>query len=387
MITILLTVGQFVVGLVGLTAGAEFFVRGAAGLAAALRVAPVVIGLTVVAFGTSAPELAVTVQAVYHPGSDAADLAIGNVVGSNIANVLLILGLAALVTPLIVHDRLVRLDVPLMIGACVLAYLLCLKGSLQWWDGVILLGSLAVYLVWLLRAARFRKEDSLDEFAQEYTDPQKTHSALDYAIFGIQIVGGLVLLLFGSNWIVASAVTVAEWLEVNKLVIGLTVVAVGTSLPEIATSVAASLKGERDIAVGNVVGSNIFNVLMVLGAAALLAPGGLPVSEAALLFDLPVMLAVVVTCLPIFFTGFKIRRWEGAMFLVAYFAYTAYLVLNATSHSARDTYVWVMTAFVVPITLITIISLAVWELRDRIRKSRPATKTADSQPNSSQEST
>jgi len=166
------------------------------------------------------------------------------------------------------------------------------------------------------------------------------------------------LLVLGSRWLVNGAVQVATLLGVSQLVIGLTVVAVGTSLPEIATSVLASLRGERDIAVGNVVGSNLFNILSVLGISAMVAPSGIPVARAALTFDIPVMIAVAVACLPIFFTGHLIARWEGAVFLAYYMIYTLYLVLNSTNHDALPAFSSAMLLFILPITAVTLGILA-----------------------------
>ncbi|PZQ27424.1 MAG: sodium:calcium antiporter, partial [Ectopseudomonas oleovorans] len=307
----LMTFVYLIAGLVLLVAGAEVLVRGAAKLAAQFGIPPLIIGLTVVAFGTSAPETAVSVQAAL---DGSGDLAIGNVVGSNIANVLLILGMTALVAPLIVSRQLIRLDVPIMIGASLLTFGLAWDGSLSRLDGALLFAGVLTYTGFLIYSARKDKGGDDDEFAKEFgldEAPKPYAWAINLGL----IIAGLVLLVTGSNFLVEGAVTLARALGISELVIGLTVVAIGTSLPELATSILAAIKGERDIAVGNIVGSNIFNLLCVLGLASLVSPAAISVSPNALAFDFPVMIAVAVACLPIFFAGYRINRWEGLLFL------------------------------------------------------------------------
>lgn len=345
----------FVIGIGLLIGGAEALVRGASRLAMGLGIAPLVVGLTVVAFGTSAPELAVTLQSV-GSGPEGAQIAIGNVVGSNIANILLILGLSATLTPLVVHRQLVRLDVPIMIGAALLMLLLALDGQIGRYDGLLLFGGAVAYTTFTIRQSR--RERPMTPSEEDSAAPQ-LRRPLDWLVNLGLVVGGLVLLVLGARWLVDGAIMVARALGVSELVIGLTVVAVGTSLPEIATSVIAALRGTRDIAVGNAVGSNIFNVLCVLGLAAVFAPSGILVSPAALSFDIPVMIAVVFACLPIFFNGWRIARWEGLLFLAYYAAYTAYLVLSATNHAALPVFSSVMLLYVLPLTVVTILVVTV----------------------------
>jgi cation:H+ antiporter len=311
-------------GLVLLVAGAELLVRGASRLAAALGIPPLVIGLTVVAFGTSAPEFAVSVRSAL---AGEADIAIGNAVGSNIFNVLVILGIAALVTPLVVSRRVVRLDVPIMIAASVLLLLLALDGSISRGEGVLLLAGIAGYTLFLLG---WRGDDETDaERPPASTVPAGMAGGLRQ---GALATGGLVLLVIGSRWLVDGATVIADAWGVSQLVIGLTIVAAGTSLPELATSVVATVRGERDIAVGNVVGSNIFNILAVLGASALIAPAGLAVVPAALSLDIPVMIGAAVACVSILFRKHRIARWQGALFLGCFVAYTLYLAMHAADH-------------------------------------------------------
>lgn len=356
-----LTMVLFVLGIGILVAGAEVLVRGASRLAAALGISPLVIGLTVVAFGTSSPELAVSVQSAL---SGETSLAVGNVVGSNIFNVLFILGLSAAVTPLVVAQQLVRLDVPLMIAASFALLLLAMDGVLGLLDGVLLFGAVVAYTTFLVRQSRRETAAVRAEYEEEFGAAKLGAASWlrDVAL----VVGGLLMLVLGSRWLVAGAVEVATALGVSELVIGLTIVAAGTSLPEVATSVLASLRGERDIAVGNVVGSNLFNLLAVLGLSSVVAPGGLAVDPAALRFDVPVMIAVAVACLPIFARQ-VITRPAGLLFLAYYVAYAAYLVLAATEHDALPAYSRAMTLFVLPITAATLAALGVGALRARRR--------------------
>jgi cation:H+ antiporter len=350
-----MTFVYLIAGLVLLVAGAEVLVRGAAKLAAQFGIPPLVIGLTVVAFGTSAPETAVSVQAALN---NSGDLAIGNVIGSNIANVLLILGMTALVAPLIVSRQLIRLDVPIMIGASLVVYALAWDGGLSRLDGALLFTAVLAYTGFLIISSlRDKGAADDDEFAKEFglhQAPKPYAWLLNLAL----IVVGLVLLVGGSNLLVEGAVSLARALGLSELIIGLTVVAIGTSLPELATSIMAAIRGERDIAVGNIVGSNIFNLLCVLGLASLVSPLAISVSPNALAFDFPVMIAVAVACLPIFFSGYRINRWEGLLFLAYYLAYTLYLVLFATGRPLAQSFGDAMLGYVLPLTAVTLVVIA-----------------------------
>lgn len=346
----LVPVGLIVLGFGLLTAGGELLVRGASRLAAAVGVSPLVIGLTVVALGTSAPEMAVTLRSSLQ---GKADLAVGNVVGSNICNVLLILGLSALAAPIAVSVRLIRWDVPLMILASVLCYVLGLSGQISRGGGALLFCGLVSYVAWAVVQSRKESREVQLEYAREYGTESNSRSEKA----GVQvalIVVGLILLTLGSHWLILGSVAIARLLGVSELLIGLTILAVGTSLPELAASVIASLRGERDIAVGNVVGSNLFNILGVLGLSALLSPKGIAISNVAIRFDIPVMVAVAVACLPIFFSGHRITRWEGGLLLAYYLAYTVYLILGATNEDLSHSLGQAMLAFVVPLTVVTL---------------------------------
>lgn len=347
----LIPVLSMIGGLVALVAGGELLVRGASRLAAAVGVSPLVVGLTVVAFGTSSPELAVAVQAGF---AGQADIAVGNIVGSNICNVLLILGVSALVAPLLVASQLVRLDVPLMIAASVLMGVLALDGVVGRIDGLLLFAILLAYIVWSIRQSRRESAKVKAEFEAEF-GPAKRESPWAIARQLALIVAGLALLGAGANWLVGGATDIARLAGMSELLIGLTIVAVGTSLPEVAASVMASIKGERDIAVGNVVGSNLFNILCVLGLAAAVSPGGMPVSAGALRFDIPVMIVTAFACLPIFFTGHLIARWEGGLLLGYYVAYTTYLTLVATQSGLAKSFSVLVVGFVLPLTVITLL--------------------------------
>lgn len=353
----------FVAGLVFLIVGAEILIRGASSLASILSLSPLVIGLTVVAFGTSSPELAISIKSTLsgQPG-----IAVGNIIGSNIFNVLFILGLSALIVPLVVSQQLIRLDVPLMIVMSVIVLLFSLDGTFSQFEGITLVVGLVIYIWFLVfqspRESVAVKEDYAEEFGNET-------GAVDWIKNVILIVVGLALLVLGSRWLVDSAVSFARYLGISELVIGLTIIAAGTSLPEVVTSTIAAIQGKRDIAVGNVVGSNIFNIMGVLGITCIVAPGGIEVSEPVIGFDIPVMIAVAFACLPVFFTGGVISRKEGFLLLGYYIAYTVYLILAASHHDALSSFSAAILYFVIPLTAITLIIVTVQEIRQRKNKS------------------
>ena len=349
----------FIAGLVALVLGANVLVRGASKLALSFGISPLVVGLTIVALGTSAPEIAVSVASVLEGKTD---MAVGNVVGSNIFNVLFILGLSALIVPLVVHRQLIRQEVPIMFGVTLLMALMVMDGQLQLWESVALVVLLLAYTAFLVlqsrrESATNRAQDApADEYEAELkaSPPGAWDSKLSaqLALMGV----GLVLLVWGSDWLVTAAVFFAKALGVSDVVIALTIVAAGTSMPEVATSITAALKGERDIAVGNVVGSNIFNILGCLGLSGLVAGGaGLAVAPSLLVFDMWVMLAVALACLPMFITDGEIARWEGGVFVAYYVAYVTYLILAAQQHDALGAFSNVMLGFVLPLTLITLL--------------------------------
>ncbi len=358
------TLGLFLIGLVLMLGGAELLVRGASRLAGAFGISPLVIGLTVVAWGTGSPELAVGLKAAL-AGSPA--LTIGNVVGSNIANILLILGVAALLVPLTVAQRLIQLHIPLMIGVSVLTLLVSLDGRISTFEGLIFVSLLVGYTAWTIHESRRTRRATIEKQARELGEeagPDAPGWGLLVA-HGAMIPGGLFLLIKGSDLLVESASALARAFGLSDLLIGLTIVAIGTSLPELATSAIAAAKGERDIAVGNAIGSNIFNLLAVLGITAIVAPGGIEVPAAALIFDIPIMIAVAIACLPVFFAGYIIDRRNGALFLALYAVYIAYLVLEGTQHWALGGFTAVVLMFMLPLVVFTMVLLAYQGWRKR----------------------
>jgi cation:H+ antiporter len=340
---------MFVGGLVALIVGAELLVRGASRLALSFGISPLVVGLTIVAFGTSSPELAVSMGAAIEGRTD---IAVGNVLGSNIFNVLFILGLSALITPLVVNAQIIRQEVPIMIGASLLLLAFGFDGRLSLLDCAVLLGLLVAYTLFLVVQSRRETQATRDEY-----DAARPRSGWDahWAVQALLVIAGLALLVVGSNALVLAATAFAKALGVSDLVIGLTIVAAGTSMPEVATSIMAAIRKERDIAIGNVVGSNTFNILGCLGLTGLVAPAGIPLAPSVLNFDIWVMLAVAFACLPVFLTGREIARWEGALFLGYYGAYAAYLILAAQAHESLPAFSAAMMGFVVPITVVTLI--------------------------------
>ncbi|MEZ4647765.1 MAG: calcium/sodium antiporter [Candidatus Eisenbacteria bacterium] len=302
-------------GLVGLTLGAEALVRGSAALARRLGMSPLVIGLTIVAFGTSAPELIVSLQAAF---ADNGAIAIGNVVGSNIGNIALILGLAALIQPMRIDAKILRIDLPLLLVATGALCACFLDDRIGRLEGALLTLGIVAYIGFTIVGSR-RETDSVQAEFEEAL-PRGPRAFLFDAIW---IVVGLGFLVLGARALVDGAVAIAESLGLSQTVIGLTIVAVGTSLPELATSVVAAFRKESDIAVGNVVGSNLFNILGILGPTALLHPipaGGLT------RLDLGALILTSVAILPLMRTGFRLERWEGGLLLATYVGYVTLLL-------------------------------------------------------------
>ncbi len=353
-----LTLLLFIGGLALLIIGAEALVKGASRLAISIGISPLVVGLTVVAFGTSSPELAVSMKSSF---AGQPDIALGNVVGSNIFNVLFILGLAAMIAPLVVAQQLVKLDVPIMIAVSFLVFIFGMNGAISNIEGGILFLLLIGYTTFLIVQSRKESKAIEEEYSKEFS--YKNGSRKSYLINTVLIVAGLAMLIFGSNFMLDASVQIAKSLGVSQLVIGLTIVSVGTSLPEVFTSVIATLRGERDIAVGNIVGSNIFNILSILGLTSLVSPGGIKISQAAINFDIPVMIAVAIASLPIFFTGNLISRWEGALFFFYYTVYTAYLFFASTQHELLPFFSDAMLLFVIPLTVITLLVIVYRTIR------------------------
>ncbi|MFU8804617.1 MAG: calcium/sodium antiporter [Bradymonadaceae bacterium] len=306
-----------IVGLVLLYFGAEGLVKGASSLALKLGITPLIVGLTVVSFGTSAPELLVCLLATD-------DVSVGNIIGSNIANIALILGVAALVRPIQVQARAVRREFPVMVAASALFMLLAMDGRLTRLDAGILILGIILYLVYTFFEARKdmqRVEELLgDDLAN--LDIEKSSRLRDVLL----VLGGIVGLAAGAQLMVSSAIEIALYFNISELVIGITIVAIGTSLPELATSTIASYRDEADISVGNVIGSNIFNVLLVLGVVAMVRP--LDVGADAVSIDLWVMMAITIGIWPLLRSGHVLRRWEGALLVIVYVAYMISLFMR-----------------------------------------------------------
>ncbi len=352
-------------GLALLVLGAEGLVGGGVRLARRLGVSPLVCGLTIVALGTSSPELAVGLGAVY---SGSGDVAVGNAIGSNIFNTLCILGVSALITPLLVQGEVLRRDVPVMLAASFAPLVVGFDGNISRLEGVLLFAGLLAYLAWLIRIAR-RNPDAVevDDVANKPIPAGVGPIVWDVA----RVVGGFVLLAVGSDLLVDSASTIARAAGVSELVIGLTIVGAGTGLPELATSLLAALRGQRDVAVGNVVGSNIFNVLGILGVSAAFAPGGvgLDIADTVLSVDLPVMILAAVACLPLFFTGGRISRPEAVLLLAAYVLYVVGTVLEARGSGFPP---WLTTGLLwIALPAVAVgFTLTTWrETRKRLRPS------------------
>lgn len=340
------TLIELACGLLLMIIGAQLSVRAAVALAALLRTRPLFLGLTVVALGSSAPQLAVGLQAAF---TDSTDIAVGSVIGSNIFNVLVTLGLSALIIPLRVARQLVRVDLPLMIAATALVAALAWNGELSALDGVVLLLGMAAYLFVVVRqfAHGARHVARTDLEPRRRTWPLLGRLSL--------MVCGLALLTFGSHLLVGAAVSVALDLGLSERVIGLTVIAVATSLPALMTSLVAALRGERDIAVGNIIGSNLFNLLGVLGITALISNGPLSISPNALDFDLPVMLGVAALCVPLFYSGYRITRLEGLLLLGLYAVYGLHIVSFTTGMPLAERLERLMIHYALPVIALCVV--------------------------------
>ncbi|HYG78107.1 MAG TPA: calcium/sodium antiporter [Planctomycetota bacterium] len=348
-------VGSILFGLALLVVGAQFLVRNASKLALTLGISPLVVGLTIVAFGTSAPELAVSIQSCL---SNNTNIVLGNVVGSNIYNVLFILGLCAAISPLTVAPQLIRMDVPLMICASALLYGLAFDGRLSRLDAAVLACAIVAYTIFVIVQSKKEEKGVEAEYEKDLKESLEQPETRKWLLV-LLIVVGLVLLSYGSDLLVGGAVGIAKALGLSDLIIGMTIVTIGTTAPEISACLVASFRGEGDIAVGNIVGSNLFNILGVLGVGGLVAKDGIAVDPGMLGFAIPVMVAVAFSCLPIFFAGHRIARWEGLLFL-AYFAfYMLHLILEAMNDTRLQALRSLVLWYVVPLTVITLI-VSVW---------------------------
>ena len=344
---------EILLGIVLLFGGGELFVAGSSALALLLGIPQIVIGLTVVSLGTSAPELFVSLISTFQDG-DA--IAVSNVVGSNIFNLMVVLGLSALVVPLRVKSRLLRRDVPLLLGVSLAVWGMASGGRLTWQAGLALLVGTAINLIWEMRTA--------SEYSEEEGDFDEGDRATP-AVAAAKLAGGLVLLVLGSQVLVKGATAAAIGLGVTQTVIGLTIVSAGTSMPELVTSLVAAYRGKADLAIGNVVGSNLLNQLLILGVCGVFSGEGLLVDPVVISRDLPVMVLTTLALLPILWTRGVVTRLEGGILVSLYVLYLAEQVLSETLTTAQDEFRFVVLVVVLPLVLVFL----VWQMlrwrRDR----------------------
>lgn len=313
------------VGLAALIAGSELLVRGGSALAARLGIPPLLIGLTIVALGTSTPELAVGIDAALQGNGS---LAVGNIAGTNTVNILLILGLSAALQPLAIEMRTLRFELPVIVMASAMMLALAWNGVLSRLDGLLLVTMGTVFTVTLINVARRERIGVKLEFAREFGPRRLANrqAATEVLMLGM----GLAIVVAGADWLVGGAVALARFWQVSEAFIGLTIVAIGTSAPELVTTIISTIRGERDIAIGNLIGSSVYNILFILGVTCLFPAGGIAVSPHLVRVDIPVMLAVALLCIPVFISDRQVSRIEGILAVSAYFAYLTYLIVERT---------------------------------------------------------
>jgi len=315
----------FLFGLIVITVGAEILLKGASKIAALLNIRPIVIGLTVVSIGTSLPELAVGLTAI---GDGAGDIAVGNIAGTNLVNILFVLGLSAAIRPLPLNLKSIKTEMLTMIVAAVLLLILSLDGGLGIWDGLIMLLLGIVYLSVIVRTSRNEPVHVQMEFNEEYETPP-IHEKRDIKVWSWNIMllfCGIVATIYGAEKLLDGAVVIAKHFGMSDAVIGLTIIAIGTSAPELATTLVATFRNERDVAIGNLLGSSIINIFIILGITSLFTPGGIQVSAGLLWFDLPLAALVAIVCYPVFKSGQMVSRAEGIAFVSLYVAYLVFLL-------------------------------------------------------------
>jgi cation:H+ antiporter len=313
-----------IVGLATMVVGAELLTRAGMRLAGLVGVPPIIIGLTIVAVGTSTPELAVGIDAAL-VGSGS--LAVGNIAGTNTFNILFILGISAILAPLVLELRAIRFDLPVMTAAAGALMLMTMDGLLSRAEGTILVAGAVLYTLGIIRHARRESRAVKAEFAGEYPRPVAGHPMRAVASSLAALSLGMAVVVIGAHWLVDGAVDLARTLGVSEAFIGLTVVAIGTSSPELVTTVVSTLRQQRDIAVGNLIGSSTYNILFILGVTALVPTDGIAVESALVRIDIPIMGLVALACIPVFVSGRRIERWEGGLFAGAYLAYLVYLLV------------------------------------------------------------
>lgn len=317
-------ISLILVGLAVLVAGAELLTRGGSAIAVRFGVPPIVIGLTIVAVGTSAPELGVGIDAALQ-GNGA--LAVGNIAGTNVVNMLLILGSSALIRPLAIRMDTLRLDLPAMLVASIAMLVLSIDGDLSRLDGALLVGMGVIYTWLVVRAAQRERRAIRREYGEEYKAPPPETSRSHVIRNLVLLIGGIAVIVVGSDWFVEGAVALARLWGVTDAFIGLTVVAIGTSSPEFVTTLIGTIRNHRDIAIGNLLGSSVYNIVFILGVTCLMPTGGLPVTANLIAIDIPILVAVAFLCVPVFITGRQVSRIEGGLMVAAYIGYLAYLIV------------------------------------------------------------
>ena len=344
----LISVFELILGIGLLFGGGELFVQGAVLLARIMRIPQLVIGLTIVSLGTSAPELFVSLNSLFK-GSDA--LAVSNVVGSNIFNVLVVLGSSALVLPLKVESRLIRRDVPLLLAVSAAVWGMASSGTITWQAGLALLIALSINTIWEIRTTR--EESHISN--QNSSDSIYKASINDWSYAILKLFSGIILLTFGSNLLVTGASSIAQTMGISEAVIGLTIVSAGTSMPELITSLVAAIKGRTDLAIGNVVGSSLLNQLLVLSTCAVFSSSqGLQVEKILIQKDFPIMVLTTLACMPIFWTKGRISRLEGGSLLTIYILYLADKVIPYSLPELQYTFRLITIGFILPIGVILI---------------------------------
>lgn len=319
----------FIGGLIIILLGAEFVLRSSSRIAAMMGIRPIIIGLTVVSIGTSMPELAVGITAV---SEGYGSLAVGNIAGTNMLNILFILGLSAALKPLPLHQLSIRLDVPVMIGAAIILFLMALDGVISRIEGIFLFIAAIVYVVVLIRMSKKESVSLKKEYEEEYSTKALLKKPGTLAITGnsVLLIAGIGLSVLGANLLVDGSVDIALSLGVSEAIIGLTIVAIGTSAPELATTIMATIKNDRDVAIGNLIGSSISNILVILGLTTIASPHGVDVSKDILWLDLPLAAAVAIACYPVFRSNKMVSRTEGIVFVSLYLVYMGSLILLRT---------------------------------------------------------
>lgn len=319
----------FLFGLVVITVGAEILLKGASKIASLLNIRPIVIGLTVVSIGTSLPELAVGLTAI---GEGAGDIAVGNIAGTNIVNILFILGLSAAIRPLPLQMKSIRTELYTMIVAGILLFVLSLDGRLNTWDGLLMFTLGIIYLIIIVRTSKNERASVQSEFKEEF-EPSTTKEKSDYKVWSWNIMllfCGIIATIYGAEKLVDGAVSIAQYFGMSDAVIGLTIIAIGTSAPELATTIVGTIRNERDVAIGNLLGSSIINIFIILGITSIFTSNGVNVSDDILWFDLPLVALVALVCYPVFRSDQMVSRREGILFVSLYLAYLSYLLFFRT---------------------------------------------------------